>query len=125
MCFSETMKSWSAIWAAYIFIGAALLFVGSAGIAFADNNDSFEIEKIKPVSRFDADEIDYKEAVEKKFDLKGTLDAVYDDRVVIGDTSFALKDSDKISGINVGDYVGVDLDQNGNVLLIDRIQSSD
>ncbi len=92
-----------------------------------DEEELFWIDTIQPAPDFDSDEIDFSDAVNRTFDLKGTLDAVYkdEDRIVVGDINVPLGDKISLSSVSKGDYVGVQLDRAGKAVQIHRLQYLD
>ena len=68
---------------------AVIVWLCIPGIGAAEEGDA-GIETIKTARGFDAGEIDYVEAAKRKFSAIGTLDAVYEDRVVVGDANAPL-----------------------------------
>ena len=80
------------------------------------------IEKINLVPSFDSEELDYNNIINIQFENQGTLDAIYNDRIIVGDIEFFLKDRQVISGVNIDDYVGIQLGEQNEVVLIKKIQ---
>lgn len=99
---------------------AVILWLFTPGIGAAED-DNAGIEKIKPARGFDAGEMDYVEAAKRKFSAIGTLDAVYEDRVVVGDASCELAGSSDLSGVSVGDFVGVKTNSAGKAVKLERL----
>ena len=81
------------------------------------------IQKINSVPAFDSGEIDYDDIIDMQFENQGTLDAVYQDRIIVGDIEFALTDKHILSNVKLGDYVGVKLGEHDQVVLIKKIKN--
>ena len=99
---------------------AVIVWLCIPGIGAAEEGDA-GIETIKPARGFDAGEIDYVEAAKRKFSAIGTLDAVYEDRVVVGDASCQLAGSSDLSGVSVGDFVGVKTNAAGKAVKLEQL----
>ncbi len=87
-----------------------------------DQEISFVIKKIQIPPDFNADEFDYSSAIDKKFHITGTLDAIYKERIVVNDIEIQLTNKDILSGVSKGNYVGVKLDEAGQAVQIKRLQ---
>ncbi len=90
---------------------------------FAENAEgpSF-IENIEPVPKFDSGEINYSDAVNRKFGFKGILNAIYEDRIVVSDADIQLAHKISLSGLRKGDYVGIQYDKTGKAVAVYRLQ---
>lgn len=60
-----------------------------------------------------------------KFKITGSLDAVYDGRIVVDDTSYYLQNNIGTTQVSRGDYVGIQLNSDNKVKLIKCIPSPD
>ena len=87
------------------------------GMVAADQTDLKDIHR---PARFDAGRIDYQEITKNNFDVIGTLDAVYEDHIVVGDHAVKL-DSADLGGFSVGDFVGAKVNANGKLVKLERL----
>ncbi|MGM0574070.1 MAG: hypothetical protein ACQESL_10005 [Bacteroidota bacterium] len=72
--------------------------------------------------RFNASEKDISKAIRKQFDLAGPLDFQADGRIVIGDRNFKIAKGKRIPRFSQGDYVGLKLNDAGEVVEAQRLQ---
>ena len=113
----------------YIFNLIFILFVIMPNLVFAqtifDKNreEAASIDMIQPTPDFDSGEINYSDAVNRKFNFKGRVDAVYKDRIVIDDTAIPLADNISFSSIKKGNYVGVQFNEAGKAMGIFQLQN--
>jgi len=94
--------------------------------SLADNIEKTEqIMQIQKVPGFEEDSVDYSLSVERKFSLHGPLDAIYEDRVVVGDITIHLQKNCEMNQVQEGDYVGIKLNNNKEAKFIVPIQKPD
>lgn len=91
-------------------------------MAFAD--DRSQLKSLKPPANFDADEIDISREAVHRFDFLGVIDHIspYEPRVVVSDTSFDLAPGVRTTGLDRGMNVGLKLDSNRKVVVIERLK---
>lgn len=111
-------------------IGMCLLllsFLVVVGMFFAApavaDEEAVNIKKIRPPAGFDAGEVDVPEAVRSNFDIVGKVDYKFEKRVVIGDRDFQIAEGAEISSVYEGTYVGARLNDRGEIVILERIQS--
>ena len=106
-----------------------IIFLLSIQTGFAQNSEREEanltIQKINSVPAFDTGELDMDDIIDIMFDLTGTLDAIYKNRIIVGDIEILLTNRHLISKVRQGDYVGVKTGEQNQVLLIKKIQNRD
>lgn len=101
-----------------ILVAIVLLQVRPEGAAAQQDS---RIRKITPPSRFEAHEINYVDLAKRYFAVIGRLDAVYENHIVVRDHSLPLSSSADISGVSIGTFVGAELDDEGRVTGLQRL----
>ncbi|MDZ7833277.1 MAG: hypothetical protein U5L07_16130 [Desulfobacterales bacterium] len=102
-----------------LFVVLGMVFV--APVAADEGGEG--VREIRPPAGFDAGEVDISSAVKKHFDLTGKVNYKTDDRVVISDGNFKIAEDAKISSVSQGAYVGVKLNDRGEIVELKRLQS--
>jgi len=108
------------VYALFIIFFAAMPVLDQA--VAGEEQDGFWVQTILRPPDFDAEEFDYSGAVERKFNLTGTLNAVFKDRIVVDDINIPLASEQSLLGVRQGNYIGVRLNVAGKAVEIHRLQ---
>lgn len=101
--------------------GSWILYADS--VSAQQRKGEHAIEKIRPVPEYDASEKDFSESARRRFNVVGPLDYKFEDRIVVGDVTFPIAQDYSVSSVRQGAYVGVKLNDAGEVVAIKRLQS--
>ena len=108
-------------------MGSVLIIISAlftASYVWADDPDTTEpVIEIRTVPEFEPDMDDILQEMKRRFPVQGTLDALYDDRVVVGDTTIFLDDNCEMNRVREGEYVGVRSGENEKALEIVPIEA--
>lgn len=106
----------------YLLLCAGMAFTMPNAVADEFQPSEMPLEILRPLD-FEEDDDDYTQARNKIFQEQGTLDDIFEDRVIVGDSTIYLDNKCKIKGAQKGDYVGVTLSKSKKALLIQKIQA--
>ena len=113
-------KRWSLMPLMLSVLVMAVLVLAVPGIA---EEEGAGFRAIKPPAGFDAGEVDISGAVKGHFDVTGRVDFKFEDRIVIGDRNFPISSDASMVTVSEGSYVGLRLNDEGQVVSVKRLQS--
>jgi len=119
MRLKATGKMWTRA-LSLVVAGVAMLFI-LPNWGYAES-DRVKIDKIQPPPEFDFDERQISYILNRRFNDFGFIDSFNEERIVVGDVEYKMAPNASLSSVNEGNFVGVQLNDSGRVVGVERLQ---
>ncbi|HMA67082.1 MAG TPA: hypothetical protein VKO20_04615 [Desulfosalsimonadaceae bacterium] len=103
-------------------LGALLILVLAAASPALGGEDQARIKGVKPPPHFDAEETNISKTVRSRFDVVGTVNATFEDRVVISDRNFRLAPDADTHALREGAFIGASLNDEGEITAAEPLE---